>query len=99
MDANKIVMSSAIVTLGSTVAAEMLPSSVGGKGELPSPKLLFGTGLTFAGLSMLADFAPSFAGPLAAAIGITALTWYGMPLIDGWFNGKHSNVKVKKNAG
>lgn len=93
--ADKIVLASALVTFTSTVAAEMLPPSVGGKGELPPPKLLFGTGLTFAGLSMAADIAPSFIGPLAAAIGMTALTWYGMPLIDNWFNHKH-NVVTRK---
>jgi hypothetical protein len=90
--ADKVVLTSAIVTLGSTTAASLLPKDIGGQGSLPAPKLLFGTALTFMGLSFTADFAPQVAKPLAAAIAITALTYYGMPVMDNWFNGKHNAV-------
>jgi len=90
--ADRIVLTSAIITIGSTTAVSLLPKDVGGKGELPSPKLLFGSALTFMGLSFAADFAPQIAGPLAASIAITALTYYGIPILDNWFNGKHNVV-------
>lgn len=86
--ADKIVLTSAMVTLSSTMAASVLPTKYGGQGELPSPRLLIGTGFTYFGLSILGDLAPAVAGPLAAAIAITAVTYYGAPLLDNWFNGK-----------
>lgn len=97
--ADRVVLTSAMLTLGSTVAASVAPKEVGGNGSLPSPKLLIGTSLAFIGLSMLADFAPHFAGPLSGAIAVTALTYYGIPLADNWMNGKHNSVGgTKKNA-
>lgn len=92
MDTDKIILSSALLTIGSTSAASMLPTDFGGKGEFPPARLLIGTSITFAGLSMLGDFAPAIAGPLAAAIGMTALTFYGVPIMDNWFNNKHNIV-------
>lgn len=92
MDADKAVLTSMLVTLTSTTAASAMPTKYGGRGELPSTRLLFGTGLTFFGLSVMADIAPSIAGPLAACVAITALTYYGFPLIDNVFNEAHSPV-------
>lgn len=89
---DKIVLTSAIITLGSTTAATVLPKEYGGKSELPRPRLLVGTALTYMGLSMAADFAPGIVGPLSAAIAVTALTYYGVPVLDNWFNGKHNPV-------
>jgi hypothetical protein len=91
-NADSAILTSAILTVGSTSAASMLPKEYGGKGEFPAPRLLFGTAITFAGLSMLGDFAPSIATPLAAAIAMTAMTYYGIPIMDNWFNGKHNVV-------
>lgn len=89
-------MTSAMLTFASTVGASVLPATVGGKGTLPEPRLLIGGALTFAGLSMLSDFAPGIAAPLSAGIALTALTFYGVPLIDNWFNG-HQNPVGKAN--
>lgn len=86
MDPEKAVLTSAMVTLGSTVAASMLPETLGGKGEIPKPRLLFGTAIAFTGLSIFAEIQPSIAVPLSAAIAITALTYYGIPLLDNYFN-------------
>jgi hypothetical protein len=77
-----------IFTVGSTMGASFLPERLCGRGEMPSPRLLFGTALTFAGLSMLADFAPKIAGPLSASIAITSLTYYGLPIMDAFFTDK-----------
>lgn len=88
--ADRVVFTSAVVTVGSTVAASMLPTDVGGKGQLPAARLLIGTSLTFMGLSVLSDFAPRLAGPLSASIAITALTYYGIPVADNYFNKKHN---------
>lgn len=92
MDTDKAVLTSAMVTLTSTIGATILPTKYGGRGELPAPRLLIGTGLTYFGLAILGDVAPSIAGPLAAAIAITALTYYGIPLMDNYFvQGKAAN--------
>lgn len=84
MDSDRVVLTSMMVTVGSTVAASAAPAKFGGKGELPSPRLLIGTGLTYFGLSILADVAPGIASPLAAAIAITALTYYGIPVLNSY---------------
>jgi hypothetical protein len=86
------VLPAAILTLASTTAAHVLPISVGGKGELPPPRLLIGTSLTFIGLSMLDDPYPRLAGPLSLVIAVTALTYYGVPIADNAFNGAHNTV-------
>ncbi len=88
MNADKIILSSMMVTVSSTMGASILPEKYGGRGMLPSPKLLVGTGLTYFGLSILGDMAPAIAGPLAAAIAVTALTYYGVPVLDNWINDK-----------
>jgi len=85
--ADKVVAFSAIVTLASTSAAAILPTEMGGRGELPTPRLLIGTALTFTGLSILADVAPAIAKPLSAIIAISALTFYGIPIADKYFGG------------
>lgn len=85
MNSDAVILSSAIVTVGSTVAASMLPKEYGGEGEFPSARLLVGSALTFAGLSMLGEFAPNLAAPLSVAIAMTALTYYGVPVADKWF--------------
>lgn len=92
MKTDKIILSSMMITLSSTMAANVLPTKYGGKGQLPSPRLLIGTGLTYFGLSILGDLAPSVAGPLAAAVAVTALTYYGIPLMDNWFTGTNEPV-------
>jgi hypothetical protein len=86
MNTDKVILSSMLVTTASTFGASVLPQKHGGKGELPAPRLLVGTAITYFGLSILGDIAPAVAGPLAAAIGITAVTYYGIPLLDNWMN-------------
>jgi len=90
-----VILTSAIVTTGSTFGASVLPESVGGQGGLPHPRLIFGTAFTFIGLSILGQFAPEVAGPLALAIAVTAMTYYGMPLLDNAFNGAKNPVGRK----
>lgn len=87
-----------MITLGSTTAASMLPDKYGGRGELPSPRLLFGTAITFTGLAMLADVKPAIGNPLSAAIAITALIYYTFPLIDNYVKvSSQSDGKAKNN--
>jgi len=95
MDTDKLILSSMMVTLSSTTAASVLPEKYGGAGTLPSPRLLFGTGIAYFGISVLGDVAPDIAGPLAAAVAVTALTYYGFPLLDNWFNGAHNPIGGK----
>jgi hypothetical protein len=82
MDSDKVVLTNALLTLGSTVATSVLPAEMGGQGALPSPKLLIGTGLTFFGLSVLVDIEPAVGVPLTWCVGLTALMWYGIPILD-----------------
>lgn len=98
-DPDKVVLTAGILTLGSTVSASILPAQYGGHGQLPSAKLLVGTGLTFMGLSMLADFAPAVSGPLAFSVAITALTYYGIPIMDNFFTGTNTNPVGKAPTG
>lgn len=91
-NADTTILTSAILTIGSTTAASVLPAAVGGKGALPAPRLVFGTVLTFAGLSFLGAFAPELASGLAVAVGLTATLWYGVPLADNVFNNHHNPV-------
>lgn len=88
MDTDRIILTSAMVTVGSTVGTSILPEHYGGQGELPSFRLLIGSALTFTGLSMLGEFAPEPAAGLAAAIAITALTYYGIPLLEKYATGE-----------
>jgi hypothetical protein len=84
--ADKVVMTSALVTLTSTVAASVMPEDMGGQGELPGFRLLVGTSISFMGLGILADFAPALAGPLATAIAVTAAIYYGFPILNKYTN-------------
>lgn len=94
LPADKVVLTSALVTFGSTIAASTAPEKWGGKGEFPQPRLLLGSALAFFGMSILADLAPGIAGPLSAAMAITALTYYGIPILDAAFNGtKPTNTR------
>lgn len=83
-----------MVTFGSTVAFTAAPESLGGKGELPAPRLLIGTGLSYFGLSILGDIAPRVATGLAIAMAMTALTYYGVPIANNYFN-PQNNTKAK----
>lgn len=89
MDTEKLVLTSAFITLGSTVAFSATPTKLGGKGELPSPRMLIGTGVTYFALSIMADTVPGIAGPLAVTIAVTALTLYGLPILDNYMNPKN----------
>jgi hypothetical protein len=84
VNADRIILNSMMVTIGSTIAASAAPEDKGGHGELPSPRLLIGTGLTYFGLGILADAAPGIAAPLAVAIAVTAVTYYGVPVINSY---------------
>lgn len=84
MNTDRVILNSMLVTVASTVAASAAPADKGGQGSLPSPRLLIGTGLTYFGLGILADAAPGVAGPLAVAIAVTAVTYYGVPVLDAY---------------
>lgn len=86
MNADRVVMTSALVTASSTVGFSAAPKKWGGEGEFPSPRLLVGAALTFFGLSVMAEFAPKVAGPLSVCIAVTAFTYYGMPVLNNAFN-------------
>jgi hypothetical protein len=86
VDADKTVFICSTVTLGSTLAWSMLPKEMGGKGELPSARLLIGSSLAFMGLSIMGTFAPKLATGLSVTMAVTALTFYGIPIADGYFS-------------
>ena len=86
MDTDKTILMCSTLTLGSTLANSMLPKEKGGKGELPSARLLIGSSLAFMGLSILGSGAPKIATGLSITMASTALIFYGIPLADAWFN-------------
>lgn len=88
MNADGAILTSAMVTAGSTIGSAVLPKDKGGRDIGVSPRLLIGTGLTFTALSILGDFAPGVAVPLSVTIAITALMWYGIPVLETAMNAK-----------
>lgn len=93
MNTDKAILSSMMVTLASTTAATVLPDKYGGQGSLPAPRVLLGTGLTYFGLSIIGDVAPGIAKPFALAIAVTALTYYGIPVLDNWINDRDEKTR------
>jgi hypothetical protein len=83
--AQRAILSSAGVTFFSVTFSEMAPSELGGKGNLPSPRILIGLGFTCTALSLLSGPAPEVAGGLAIAMAFTAATAYGIPLAEKYF--------------
>lgn len=89
------ILTAALLTTGSTVAASVLPHTrnmspagcVCEKGDLPSFRMLLGQALVFTGLGMIAPGAPKLAGSFALVIAFTALTYYGLPILDEVFAG------------
>jgi hypothetical protein len=76
------ILMAGLVTAGSTVGSAVLPIDKGGRDIGITPRLLIGTGLTFTALSVLGEFAPGVAVPLSVTIAITALMWYGIPVLE-----------------
>lgn len=85
---DKVILNSMLVTVGSTISASLAPERIGGQGQFPPPRLLIGTGLAYMGLGILGDIAPGIAKPLAITMAITALTYYGLPIMDNVFTTK-----------
>lgn len=98
MDTDKAVLTAAIVTVGSTVAFSAAPADLGGRGELPQPRLLIGGGLTFFGLSILGEFAPRVTKGLALSIALTAVTYYGFPVLSNYTNPKPKKRNARKEG-
>lgn len=88
MDPGKAIFTAGLVTSTSVLAGTMAPKSYGGHGSVPSARMLIGLSLSFLGLSIMADIAPSVAVPLAATVSVTALTYYGVPVADKFFTGQ-----------
>lgn len=86
--ANSLILTGAFVTAGSTAARFMLPRSEGGRGQLPPVRSVIGTAVAFTALSMLAPFAPNFAGAWAILIMTVATLNNGAPLLDKFLQEK-----------
>lgn len=84
--ANSLIFTSAMVTAGSTAARYMLPKSEGGRGKLPPARFIIGTAVAFTVLSMMAPFAPNFAGMWALLIMTIAALDNGAPLLNNFLN-------------
>lgn len=80
--ADQLIITSAIITAGSTVAGELLPKRKGDKGNLPSPRILIGTAIAFTILSMLATWAPNLAGAWALLILAVSLLHNAAPIVN-----------------
>lgn len=86
--ATGLVLTSALVTAGSTVGRQMLPAELGGKASMPGARMLIGTAVAFTALSMLATFAPNFAGAWALLIMTIAILDNGAPILNKFLNAK-----------
>jgi hypothetical protein len=82
MNTDHAILMAGLVTAGSTVGSAVLPIDKGGRDIGITPRLLIGTGLTFTALSVLGEFAPGVAVPLSVTVAITALMWYGIPVLE-----------------
>lgn len=82
--ANSLILTSAFVTAGSTMARSMLPESQGGRAELPAPRIVIGTAVAFTALAMMAPFAPNFAGMWALLMMVVSLLDNGAPLLNSF---------------
>jgi hypothetical protein len=82
VNADQAILTSALVTAGSTIGSAVLPVDKGGHDIGITPRLLLGTGLTFTALATLGSFAPGVAVPLSVTLAVTALMWYGIPVLE-----------------
>lgn len=88
MNADQAILLSTMVTAGSVIGTAVYPptdkhgKTLAGHDVKLTPRLLIGTGLTFASLSALGSFAPSIATPLALSIALTALMYFGIPVLE-----------------
>lgn len=79
---DRAILACGLVTAGSTIGSAVTPTSMGGRDIGVSPRMLIGTGLTFTALSIVGEFAPGLATPIAVAIALTAFMWYGIPVLN-----------------
>ncbi len=94
--AQRAILASATVTFFSVTMTEMAPSELGGKGQLPSPRILIGIGFTSTLLSLLSEPAPEVAGGLALAMMLTAMTTYAIPLAEKYFTDTPQDKKEEE---
>lgn len=100
--AQRLIVASSVVTFGSVAMRSMLPEDKGGKGELPSPRILIGTGILYTVLSFSADPAPGLAGMFAAMIMTMAVmdnengSW---KILDAYFNPKNTKQPLDEWKG
>lgn len=87
------ILTAALLTTGSTVAASVLPHKVNPSpapcrcepGDLPSFRMLLGQATLFIGLGMLAPAAPKLTSMFSLVIAFTAATYYGLPILEDVF--------------
>lgn len=88
MTADQAIIMSAAVTAGSVIGTAVYPpkgkdgKTLAGHSVHLTPRLLIGTGLTFATLSFLGNVAPAIAVPLSASIALTAFMYFGIPVLE-----------------
>lgn len=88
MNADKAILTAGIVTAGSVIGSTVIHPTddhgqpLRGHSASLTPRLLIGTGLAFTGLSILGQFAPGIAVPLSITVAVTALMWYGIPVLE-----------------
>ncbi len=98
-EANRLILISGTATFASVFFGQVAPKDVGGKGEFPKAKIFMGSAVAYFGLSAMAEIAPEVAGGLAAAIMVTALTQYGLPLAFNVFTDEKYDTANKKFSG
>lgn len=92
---DKAVFYSAVITLSSTTAVAVLPGKYGGRGELPTARMLIGTSISFMALGIIADIAPGVGVPLAMSVAVTAFMYYGVPVMENYFTPAANKTEAK----
>lgn len=88
MTSDQAILLSMTVTAGSVIGTAVYPpkdkhgKTLAGHDVKLTPRLLIGTGLTFASLSMLGNVAPAVATPLSLSIALTAFLYFGIPVLE-----------------
>lgn len=97
-EANKLILISGTTSLACVFFGKIIPPD-GSEASFPSPRIFAGAGITYFGLSLIAEAAPEVAGGLAMAIMLTAILEYGIPLVGVGFDPDRQSQKEANQSG
>jgi hypothetical protein len=87
-NAEDTIITAAFVTIGSTVASDVMPKKYGGSGHGIDMRHVIGGMAAFTLLLLMEKGAPSLASAFAILIGTIAFLYNATPLLERFFTGK-----------